>query len=141
VRPWIKTDFDAYHRAAVRVSQGESPYRLDELGILHTYRYPPAFAYLMMPLGHLDCAWAGRIWFAGNWMTAGGCLFLGLSLVLGLRPWPAEAGALALLTLLVCSSYICSNLYQGQVGMAMVLACLGWAVCQRGGWNFSGGLL
>src|SRR6267142_211636 len=74
VRPWITTDFDEYHRAAVRVSLGETPYQLDDLGIWHTYRYPPAFAYLMTPLAYLDVAWAGRLWFACNWLMLGGCL-------------------------------------------------------------------
>src|SRR5258705_24268 len=45
VMPWPGSDFDAYHRAAVRVSHGENPYQLDEFGIHGTYRYPPAFAY------------------------------------------------------------------------------------------------
>src|SRR5579872_3722911 len=71
-KPWVTTDFDEYHRAAVRVSQGETPYRLDELGTWHCYRYPPAFAYLMIPSGYLDVAWAGRIWFVCNWLMLAG---------------------------------------------------------------------
>jgi len=42
--PWVTTDFNEYHRAAVRVSRGETPYQLDDLGYWHCYRYPPAFA-------------------------------------------------------------------------------------------------
>lgn len=141
LRPWITTDFDEYHRAGMRVSAGESPYQLDDLGIWHTYRYPPAFAYLMIPLAQLDVAWAGRFWFACNWLMLGGCLALGLYLVFGPRPWPASASTLALISLGACSYYICANLYQGQVALAMTLTCLGWAACQRAGWRFSSGLL
>ena len=141
VMPWQKADFDAYHRAAVKVSQGKNPYVLDEFGVWFAYRYPPALAYLMTPLGHLDVGWAGRIWFVGNWLALVGCLLLSLSLVLGPRPWPAETGAVALLALYVCSCYTNQTLFQGQVSLLMVLACLGWAVCQRAGRNFSGGVL
>jgi hypothetical protein len=141
VMPWPGSDFDAYHRAAVRVSRGENPYRLDEFGIHGTYRYPPAFAYLMIPLGHLDVARAGRVWFVANVAALAGCVWLALCLVYGPRPWPAGTGAVALVTLYACSFYITQNLFQGQVALAMTLLCLGWAACRRGGRNFTGGLL
>ncbi len=138
--PWITIDFNEYHRAALRVSRGETPYQLDDLGYWHCYRYPPAFAYLMFPLAHLDVAWAGRIWFIFNWLMLAGCLLLALHLVLGRRPWPAGAGAIALIAVYACSFYNASNMFQGQVSQALTLACLAWALCQRTGWHFLGGL-
>jgi hypothetical protein len=139
--PWQTGDFDAYHHAAVRVSEGESPYVLDEFGIWYAYRYSPGFAYVMTPLAYLDVGWAGRVWFVINWLVLGGCMWLAASLVLGSRPWPAEAGKVILLALYACGCYNCHNIFQGQVSLLMILLCLGWAVCQRGGRNFTGGML
>jgi hypothetical protein len=139
--PWPRSDFDAYHRAAVRVGHGENPYQLDELGIHGTFRYPPFFAYLMMPLGELKIAWAGRIWVAVVLLNVAGSLLAALRLVQGPPPWPAGTGAVALTTLLACSMYCCHNLFQCQVAMAMTLCCLGWAACRRAGYSLAGGTL
>ena len=64
---------------------------------------------------------AGQQWRAG--------ILLSLSLVLGPRPWPAETSAVAVLVLYACSFFNCQNLFQGQVSLLMVSACLAWAVC------------
>ena len=139
--PWPKTDFDAYYRAAERIGRGENPYRLDDLGYQHTYRYPPSFAYLLSPLARVGYSWAGLLWFAGIWLTLAACLALSVYLVYGSRLRPAGVGSAALVALLACGCYACHNLFQGQLGAGLALACLGWAACQQKGWNFRGGLL
>lgn len=141
VTPWQTCDFDAYHRAAVRAARGENPYQLDSFGIHGTYRYPPAFAFLMSPLGELSGPTAGRIWFGANVAMLLASMLLALSLVMGPRPWPARTGWVAIVALYACSFYNTSSLVQGQVTLLMTLLCLGWAVCMRAGRNFTGGVL
>src|SRR5207248_4897322 len=77
-------DFGAYYRAAVAVSQGESPYTLDEeegafpprakrldgYPSLGAFPYAPAYAYLLSPLHSLDYLWACRAWMLLNWLLA-----------------------------------------------------------------------
>jgi hypothetical protein len=141
VAPLLQREYEQYYRAAVRVGNGETPYVVDDLGHWHTFRYPPAFAYLVLPFGQLDPVWGARLWFVMNLAALAGCCLLGAYLVLGPRVWSAEAGVLVLVALFACSCYNCGNLFQGQVALAMTLACLGWAACRRAGRNFTGGLL
>lgn len=141
VAPLLQREYEQYFRAAVRVGNGETPYVVDDLGHWHTFRYPPAFAYLVLPFGQIDPAWGARLWFVLNYAVLAGCCLLGAYLVLGPRPWSAEAGVLVLVALFACSCYNCGNFFQGQVALAMALACLGWAACRRAGRNFTGGAL
>jgi hypothetical protein len=64
-------DFGSYYRAALAVRQGESPYTVDEHGILGVYPYAPAYAYLLIPLSSLDYLWACRLWMLLNWGLTG----------------------------------------------------------------------
>jgi hypothetical protein len=137
---WPRSDYDAYYRGAVRVANGETPYVLDEFGFHGTYRYPPALAYAMIPLTALDVATAGRLWFVFNGLLMAGTTWLVMRLAFGSRSGSVGLYA-TLLAVVACSCYVCQNLFQGQVSLAMTACCFGWALCHRTGRPFAGGTL
>ncbi|MCC6419865.1 MAG: DUF2029 domain-containing protein [Gemmataceae bacterium] len=134
-------DFGAYYRAGAAVARGATPYAVDAHGPLGTYAYAPAYAFCFAPLARLDYLWACRAWMVVNWLATMAGIALCLRLALG-AAWRRKAGwGMVLLAVVPVAPYFWANLRVGQVGMLMLLGCLGWAECARRGWRFAGGLL
>jgi hypothetical protein len=133
-------DFGSYFRAALAVRAGETPYKVDDYGPLGVYPYAPAYAYLLIPLTHLDYILACRLWMFLNWLATAGSFWLALKLVFDQDP-SRKRYVVLLLIIVPLGGYIWANLRVGQVAMFMVLAILGWLYCQRRGWPFVGGVL
>ena len=131
-------DFGAYYRAAGAVVRGETPYVIDEHGPTASFVYAPAFAYLLAPLSYLDYTWAGRLWMIGNWILFLTCIYLAMRLV---APEEGNQWAVLWMGTLPVAGYFWININSGQVGALMAALCLGWAVCQRQGRPFVGGIL
>jgi hypothetical protein len=134
-------NFGAYYRAGQAVARGESPYRLEEHGPTAAFVYAPAYAYLFSPLSRLDYAWAVRLWTLLNWACCAGCVVLGWTLVGGGDPPGGWDWGKVWLGGLPLAGYFWANVRVGQAGALMGALCLGWAVCQRRGRPFLGGLL
>jgi hypothetical protein len=134
-------DFGAYYRSAEGVARGGTPYTINELGATATFVYAPAYAYLLSPLSSLDYIWTCRIWMMVNWLICLACIYLSLRLVADQDYGFGEKWILVWLGTLPVASYMWDNVRAGQVGALMVALCLGWAVCQRQGRHFLGGLL
>jgi hypothetical protein len=134
-------DFGAYYRAGRAVARGETPYTVDAHGPLGVYPYAPAYAYLFVPLGRLDYLWACRIWLLVGWLATAAGMALAVRLALGRSCDRETAWPVALLASLANAAYLWANVRVGQVGMLMLLGCLGWAACARRGRPFRGGLL
>jgi hypothetical protein len=136
-----KGDFGAYYRAGQAVAAGRTPYFVDENGPTETFVYAPAYAFLFQPFSQLDYCWGARAWMLVNWALTIVCVCLGLELVVGSgwrRQVPWDALWLALLPLV---NFFWSNIRSGQVGILVLVCCLGWAVCARRGKPFLGGML
>jgi hypothetical protein len=134
-------DFGAYHRAARAVSRGETPYQMDKHGPLATFVYAPAYAYFFLPLGGLDYLWAARLWMVLNWGLVLACIGLGLRLVLGTTWRRQPFWPIVCLAMVPLANNFWANIRTGQAGTLMAAGCLGWAVCQRQGRSFFGGIL
>jgi hypothetical protein len=133
-------DFGSYYRAAVAVGRGESPYTVDEHGPMGVYPYAPAYAYLFLPLGHLDYLWACRIWLALNWIATAAVFAAALRLVLGADWRSANVQGILPLAIVPMLTYIWADLRVGQIAMFMTLGCVGWMSCRQRGRPFAGGL-
>jgi hypothetical protein len=131
-------DFGAYYRAAGAVIRGETPYVIDEHGPTASFVYAPAFAYFLAPLSYLDYTWASRLWMIGNWILFLTCIYLAMRLV---APEEGNHWAVLWMGTLPVTGYFWININSGQVGALMTALCLGWALCQRQGRPFVGGIL
>lgn len=131
-------DFGALYRGAQAVARGDSPYVNDRYGPLGAYIYSPAWAYVLRPLAWFDYTSARRIWMTVNWLLAAGCVAMALRLAFGRVSVPALA---LWLTVLPVASYFWSTLRAGQFSLVMAALYMGWALCRRIGWRFTGGAL
>ncbi len=61
--PQTEGDFSNYHRAAVSLSEGGSPY------VVGQFDYPALVAYLVLPLAGLEMLQARQFWLAVNWVA------------------------------------------------------------------------
>ena len=131
-------DFGAYYRAAGAVARGETPYAIDEHGPTAAFVYAPAYAFFLYPLSYLDYTWACRLWMLGNWIVCLVCIFLAMRLVTAMKF--TQNWTLLWLATLPMASYFWNNISAGQIGALMVALCLAWAICQRRGRSFLGGI-
>jgi hypothetical protein len=135
-----KGDFGAYYRAGKAVAAGKTPYFVDENGPTETFVYAPAYAFLFQPLSGFEFHTAARMWMVINWLLAILCVCLGLELVVD--GWRQRAPWLVIwLALVPTANFFWANIRSGQVGILMLVCCLGWAVCARRGKSFGGGML
>lgn len=116
-------DFHVFHDAFRAVLAGEDLYRSGVGG----YIYPPLFAVVFAPLGHLSMEHAGAVYTVLNGLTAFVCLWLAGDEVLRRFAAPrdrAAVPAVMLLTLVVFSDKLRIELQGGQTDLWILLCVL-----------------
>jgi hypothetical protein len=119
-------DFEVYWTVAGRAANAE-PLYLAEDGH-YQFKYLPAFAILVMPLGLLPLAVAKGVWFVGSVAL----LILLMSLSLRLLPEQRQPGALLILiAIVVLAKFYARELDLGQVNLLFVVAAAGAFLAMR----------
>ena len=138
-RPSAFGDFRVYYAAGQIVSEGRSPYTNDTGSL--PYAYAPVFAYMIFwPLAKLPYEWAARLFLLLNWVAAAAFVLLCIRTVRASIAPSTDRFLLALLALIPTGAYLRYNLYLGQVGTLVSLACVAWLYCWRSGRQGLGGL-
>lgn len=114
VKPYA-SDFAVVHRAAERVLRGEELYRLAEL---NPFKYSPAAALLLSPLGLLPMGASHAVWAA----ISAACTwhFLGWTVRRAGASQPAWVGGLAVV---LVSPYVLHHFALGQCDAALLALC------------------
>ena len=123
--PTLGYDFLAYHAAAARLLDGQSPYDLgfDAAGGFGLFYYPPTFVPLILPFGFLAPAVATWLWLA----------VLLAAFAIGVALLPVDRSVKWWIVLLAGLSWpFVYSVKLGQVGPLLFLACAaGWRWLDR----------
>jgi hypothetical protein len=112
-------DFEVNDRAARRIPLGETLYRSEDGHF--QFKYPPAAAFIYLPLTVLPTSRAKAVWLFLNLVALGASLRLALRLALGERdvPW-----TLWLLPPLIMGKFLLRELELGQINLLILLLML-----------------
>lgn len=112
-------DFEVNVRAARRIPLGETLYRSEDGHF--QFKYPPAAAFLYLPLTVFPPAQAKAVWLFLSLLAVGALIHLALRLVVGdgAAPW-----TLQILPVLIMSKYLLRELELGQINVSILLLML-----------------
>jgi hypothetical protein len=129
-------DFDVYYRAAVRARAAEPLYRAEDGH--YQFKYLPAFAVVVVPIGAMPERTARAVWFAGSVALLVLLLRLTLAIVPDRR---LTSGWLVGATVILLLKFYAHELELGQVNILMTTLVVAAAHQMRGRSESAAGLL
>jgi hypothetical protein len=129
-------DFDVYWRAGARAAAAEPLYRTEDGH--YQFKYLPAFAVLVAPLGALDLRQARAVWFGGSVALLGALLALSVRL---LPPGRMATGTVVGLTIVVLGKFYARELLLGQANLLFAVVSVGAVLALSRGRETAGGAL